>query len=262
MPLAWISSYPKSGNTWVRILLASYRQDRGVRLRWAGDGFKNLDATDPDLYDLFAEGRMLPLDDPRLLTVKTHLLPSAEVFEPYRDATTKVLHVVRNPRDIMPSAERFLTVSARHREAFARHFIAHRGMEGWQRYGYGTWPQHVREWTTPDVLRRHFPRAELCVLRYEDIKRDPVTSLHTAIEFLGLDRMPDLGRIRRAVGHSALDKLRAAERPDPDKPAFFGTGLSGQSLTSYGPGIEDAYQALLRDDPQFAGCVERFGYGG
>jgi hypothetical protein len=260
MSLAWISSYPKSGNTWVRILLASYRQDRKVRLRWAGDGFKNMDDTDPDLYDLFAEGRMLPLDDARVLTVKTHLLASAEILRPYRDATHRVLYLIRNPRDIIPSAERFLQISAERRAAFAEHFVVHRGWQGWRKVGFGTWPQHVLEWTSRDELRKYFPRAELCVLRYEDIKRDPVTSLYTMVEFLRLDTVPDLGRVRRAVEHSALDRLRVAERPNPHKPKFFGQGLSGQSLTAYGAEVEDAYRRLLRDDPQFAACAERFGY--
>jgi len=160
MSVAWISSYPKSGNTWVRLLLAGYRQDRKVRLRWAGDGFKNMDDTDPDLYDLFAEGRMLPLDGARLLTVKTHLLASAEILRPYRDATRKVLYLIRNPRDIIPSAERFLQIDAGHRVAFAEQFVAHRGWDGWQQVGFGDWPRHVLEWTSPDVLRRHFPQAD------------------------------------------------------------------------------------------------------
>jgi hypothetical protein len=260
MSLAWISSYPKSGNTWVRILLAGYRQDRKVRLRWAGDGFKNMDDTDPDLYDLFAEGRMLPVRDGHLLTVKTHLLASAEILRPYREVTSRVLYLIRNPRDIIPSAERFLQISAARRAAFAGHFVAHRGWEGWRKVGFGTWPQHVQQWTSPEELRTYFPHAELCVLRYEDIKRDPVTSLCTMIEFLGLDTVPDLRRARRAVEHSALDKLRMAERPNPNKPRFFGPGLSGQPLTVYGAEIEQAYLRVLTDDPEFAACVQRFGY--
>jgi hypothetical protein len=262
MSLAWITSYPKSGNTWARVMLASYLHDDQVRLSQTGWGAMHEGV--PDLVSMFVRGRMLPVADGRPLAVKTHFLPGSDVLVPYRTATRKVLYIVRNPRDVILSAERFMQVSPKHRTAFARHFIDNRGAAFWQSLGYGTWPQHVREWTSPERLGRHFPNAEVCVVRYEDMRRDPAGALHEMIAFLGFDAEVDPERVERAVRNSTLDKLRQDEQSDqsrkPDNNPFFGTGLTDQSLAGYGDDVEQAYRRLLIDDEEFASCAVQFGY--
>jgi hypothetical protein len=189
-----------------------------------------------------------------------------DIHRPYRSATTRVIYLVRNPRDVIPSAERVLQISPDRRAAYATHFIENRGLVPWQRMGYGSWVQSVLEWTSPERLQRHFPNAQVCVVRYEDMKRDTVGSLHKMVDFLGLDREIDPDRVQRAVQNSTLDKMRDAENKRDDarrhmelRP-FFGQGLSDQSLSGYGDGIEEAYQRLLREDSEFAGLATRYGY--
>ncbi|MFI6623072.1 sulfotransferase domain-containing protein [Streptomyces sp. NPDC050528] len=265
MALAWIASYPKSGNTWARILLASYLRDRQVELRMAQLGRGRLDDAVPDLVNVLRTGTMLPVAQPRPLAVKTHFLPGRNIHDPYRDATTKVIYLVRNPRDVIPSAERMLNVSPDRRTAYAKHFIDNRGVVPWQRMGFGLWTENVLEWTTPERLHQYFPNTELLVLRYEDIKRDTAGSLYKMIDFLGFDSELDSDRVQRAVDNSALDKMRDAERRDDslrhrDRNPFFGQGLSDQSLAGYGEDIEDAYRRLLREDEEFGSLAGQYGY--
>jgi hypothetical protein len=187
------------------------------------------------------------------------------IHRQYREATERVIYLVRNPRDVIPSAERMLHLDPEHRAAYARHFIDHRGLVPWQRTGYGLWPDSVLEWTSPERLRRHFPNAEVLVVRFEDMKRDTAGSLHTMVDFLGFDREVDPERVRRAVENSSLDKMRDAERRDEslrhlERRPFFGQGLSGQSLAGYGEDIEQAYRRLVREDEEFRSLTGRFGY--
>jgi sulfotransferase family protein len=262
MSLAWVASYPKSGNTWVRIMLSSYLQDARVQFHIAEMGILHDAVT--DLIDMFDQGRMLPVNRPGTLAVKTHFLPGAQVHRPYRSDTRKVLYLVRNPRDVIHSAERFLDVSPKHRTAFAEHFLDHRGVAAWRQVGYGSWPEHVQEWTSPARLRRHFPDADVRVVRYEDLKHDTAGALHEMIDFLGFDTRIDPDRVRRAVANSSLATLRDTERRDefrkPELKPFFGKGLSDQSLADYGARIEESYRRLLREDAAFAELTERFGY--
>jgi hypothetical protein len=262
--LAWVASYPKSGNTWVRIMLAGYVLDRAV------DGMATLNRTVPDFPQEFRHGRALRAEGTNTLAVKTHFLPTVEVMRPYRAATGKIIYIVRNPRDVILSSERFLHIAEEHRVAFAKHFLENRGVEDWRRTGWGSWPQHVNEWTSPDVIERCFPRAELCLVRYEDMRRDPVATLTTLVKFLELDGGADLGRVVRAVENSTLDRLREVERRDrsgtteafrANSPtSFFGPGLTGQSLAGYGDDVEAGYLRLFADDEEFAACAARFGY--
>jgi hypothetical protein len=264
MALAWIASYPKSGNTWTRILLASYLRDKQVEVRLAQLG--RFDDAVPDLVTLMRAGRMPPVDRSQPLAVKTHFLPGLGIHDLYRAATTKVIYLVRNPRDVIPSAERMLNVSPDRRTAYARHFLEHRGVVPWQRMGYGVWTENVREWASPGLLQQYFPNADLLVVRYEDLKQDTEDALRTMVEFLGFDSEIDPDRIRRAVENSALDKLRRQERQDDSlrfrdqNPAFFGQGLSGQDLTGYGDDIEQAYRRLLQEDEEFSSLAARYGY--
>jgi len=263
MPIAWVASYPKSGNTWVRILLAGYLQDGPV------SGMDNLQKATPDFGATFRSGRMLPLDGSDPVIVKTHFLPSVEVIRPYREASTKVIYVVRNPRDVIHSADRFLDIADEHHADFARHFIAHRGVQDWEQVGWGSWPGHVAEWTFPELLGRHLPHAEICVVRYEDLRRDPAAELQRMLTFLEIDA-GDPERVERAVTNSALDKMREVERKDSSpgtqafvrnsRTSFFGPGLTGQSLADvFGDDVEAGYRRLLAEG-EFAAVAARYGY--
>jgi hypothetical protein len=263
MSLAWLASYPKSGNTWVRLMLLGYLDDEPLDMSrkhdWHGDWSRS--SVVADLGEMLNEGVPWSPRQPGLTTLKTHFLPGAEVHRPYRETTGKVLYIVRNPRDVLHSAERHLGVSPQHRAAFARHFIAHRGFEGWRRLGWGSWVESVAAWTSPE---RYFPNAEVCVVRYEDMKGDAAGSLSTIVRFLGLDDQVDDGRIERAVRTSKLDRLREHEQrtssPHQKQNLFFGQGLSGQSLRDYGEDVEGSYLRLLDEDPAFADLVKRWGY--
>jgi sulfotransferase family protein len=263
MPLAWLASYPKSGNTWARLLLASYLRDKQVELRMAELG--RFDDAVPDLVSAWRTGSTLLADRSEPLAVKTHFLPGMSIHQPYREATTKVVYLLRNPRDVIPSAERMLQISPEHRAAYARHFVDHRGFVPWQRLGYGSWTENVLEWTSLERLQRHFPNADVLTLRYEDMKRDTAGSLYKMIDFLGFDHQIDPDRVQRAVRNSALDKMREAERRDDSVrdlrlQPFFGQGLSDQSLTGYGADIEDAYRRVLREDVEFGTLAGQYGY--
>jgi hypothetical protein len=214
-----------------------------------------------DLGEMLNEGVSWSPHQAGPVTMKTHFLPGVEVHRPYREAAAKVLYIVRNPRDVIHSAEGHLQVSPKHRRAFARHFIAHRGFEGWRRLGWGSWVENVSEWMSPE---RHFPNADVCVVRYEDMKSDAAGSLSRIVRFLGFDDPVDDGRIERAVRNSKLDRLREQEQrasaPQQKQNLFFGQGLSGQSLRDYGEDVEESYLRLLDEDSAFADLAKRWGY--
>jgi hypothetical protein len=259
MSLAWIASYPKSGNTWVRIMLLSYLEDKPMDMGRSRPVPANSKVV--DLAEILRQNVSWSPHRADMVTVKTHFLPGVDVHRPYREATSKVLYIVRDPRDVIHSAERFLDISPTHRTAFARHFIAHHGFEGWRRQGYGTWAENVSEWASPE---RYFPDADVCVIRYEDMKSDAAGSLSRIVGFLALGDQSDDGRIERAVRNSKLDKMREQEgrikTSEQDKNPFFGRGLSGQSLVDYGEDVEEIYLRLLDEDSAFADLAKRWGY--
>jgi hypothetical protein len=262
-PVIWVASYPKSGNTWTRALLASYVSERAVA------SLDELDSLVPDLTNLTRSGRLLP-HGPGPWIIKTHFLPDAEILREYESATAKAIYLVRNPRDVIFSAARHLDISPSRYADFAEFFITHRGVPEWARIGFGTWPRSVQAWTSPAESGRVLPSAQVLVLKYEDMWDDPVKTLGRIVGFAGLGHGTDPGRVERAVENSSLDKMRAAEKASantgirafrgPPLNPFVGQGLRNQSLASLGEGVEAAYQQLMTQDGEFARCVKQFGY--
>lgn len=267
--ITWVTSYPKSGNTWLRVMLAAYRIDGPI------EALDVLADHVPNFSVMLGEGRLLPTDSPTPLTVKTHFVPSRPVLQWYREAADKVVYVVRNPRDIIFSAARQLNIREEKKPDFARHFVANDGLSIWEESGWGTWPQHVREWTELDQVRQYFPAMNVLVVRYEDMRADPGAELYKVLDFLKLDDSVDSARVERAVRNSSLEKMREVEKRERNREyhtwvntsrnqyfgeQFFGQGLSKQSLAGLGADIEESYQQLLNSDGDFARCAKRFGY--
>jgi Sulfotransferase domain len=254
-PKALIASYPGSGHAWVRLMLASYLTNAQVA---ASD---TLDACIPDLHSLVDLGRLLPADNGRPQIVNTHFLPGVEVLEPYQSLTTKVVYLVRNPRDVLMTAARILGIKGPQAREFARDFIANRGVPFFREMSGGTWPQNVLEWTSPTIIRQHFPSVEVLAVRFEDMTAAPADKLRHVLEFLDLGETIDFERVARAVANSPLEGMQEAmdasdlrggrsrlgDRPH-DRPLHLGED------------IEAAYRRLLRDDEQFSGCAKRFRY--
>jgi hypothetical protein len=205
--VTWLAGLPRAGLNRLRIMLACHVLDGPVP---SSEGFID---TMPDFAALLARGRLVPVDAPAPLIVKTNLLPGSEVLRPYAELTGKVVYLVRNPQDVIVSAARHLRVDPALRERFALDFIEHRGLSLWAEHGCGSWPCHVREWTEPQRLHRSFPAAEVLVVRYEDLHADPARTLERVLRFVGpegvIDPEHDGPRVQRALRNSSPEVVRA-----------------------------------------------------
>lgn len=269
--IRWIASYPKSGNTWLRCMLVAYITDKAPQV-WT-DVYTEI----PSLEGMLRFGDMPPADSTKPVLVKTHLMADVPVLDLCRETTAKVLYLVRNPRDVLLSAMRMLSISRDDGErsrAFARDFIASEGlsmvMSLSPRAGIGSWPENVRSWTESSPGR--FPNADALAVRYEDLREDPVARLSGIVEFLDLGSPVDSERIRRAVAACTLERMRDLEKRSKERrggmsPAgpganseFVGEGRHGQSLSFMGEDIESAYRELRDGDSGFAYYAKQYGY--
>jgi hypothetical protein len=270
--ITWIASYPKSGNTWLRLMLASYLTKEPV----------NSVRTGPlnSLIPIVGGGSQsteggLPGDRTGPLLVKTHSHPGADALRPYRAETRKAVYLVRNPRDIILSMTKSGKAKQQQVDAefIAKAFIANRGkaLSGIeQEWGSWSWPENVRGWTTPAVAREHFPGIDVLTLRYEDMRADPHTVLHKVLDFIDLGEPIIPEYVAQAVDSSALDNLHAlfeqekkASQGGPKVKKFrAGQGKTNQSLATLGEDIEEEYQKLFAADDDFAQCARQFGYNG
>jgi sulfotransferase family protein len=265
--ITWISSYPKSGNTWLRFMLACYLTKEPVNSVKTGP----LNSLIPVIGGGSNSSDSLPADREGPLLVKTHSLPSAKALAPYRAATRKAVYLVRNPRDIILSLTNARGAKNVNPEDLARDFLANQGMPlSDTEYEWGNWPQNVHGWTTPEVVSGIFPGIEVMTVKYEDMRADPVTVFRQILEFIDLGEPVVQRYVEMAVESSALENMHTLwqnEQPfteDGRKVKKFraGQGLTNQSLAGLGADIEEGYQKLFAADDDFALAARKFGYTG
>lgn len=245
----WIASYPKSGNTWLRLALCSLRQGGAPVDFTQGGGFcpvaSSRAAFDDqlgvdscllteeeimDLRPLFYEQEAASATGPLLRKVHDAqaLTPSGEWLFPAR-LTLGAIYIVRDPRDVAVSLadhmgldlDAAIDVMARP-EAVLSRGTGTGTMQLPQRLL--TWSAHVSSWLDA-------PQLSPLLLRYEDMLRDLPGELARVARHLGWDATPET--IRGAAAQTRFEVLRAEEERSgfPEGVAtadrFFRRGIAG-----------------------------------
>jgi len=183
----FLLSYPKSGNTWTRFLVANLvcpekRPD-----------FSNINMIIPD-PEALSKRTLAKLPRPRIL--KSH-----EYFNP---RYPRIIYIVRDPRDVVLSQYHFQMKRKVIDESYPLLEFVQRFVDG-KTSIYGSWGENVAGWmatryNTPDFL----------LLRYEDMIADAPRELGKIADFLGIPRDPE--RISWAVEQSSAECMRELEK--------------------------------------------------
>jgi len=222
----WLASYPKSGNTWLRAIIATLVAGRPADINHmlflgvnAGGRFPFDDALGIDSVGLSRDQEtnlrprayeILAAEADRPLYCKTHdayqLTPAGEPLFPGA-ATRGAVYVVRDPRAVAVSSAEFAGKSVDETIAVMDHPGATYG--GWTtrlshhlRQLLLRWDEHVESW-----LDAPFP---VHLVRYEDILADPHAAIGALAAFLGLGC--NSHTITMAVEATTFARLQAQER--------------------------------------------------
>ena len=221
-----LASYPKSGNTWMRILLSHVLSDddpidiNRLLVSQSMTGRALLDAVQGVESAVLTEREIIALRSSLLHQLPLPALPLrfAKVHDagPFRhrkenpyppDSVAGVIYLTRNPLDVAVSyahhrgtdIDETISIMADPRNTLA----SQEGMFYLQLpQPLDTWSEHVRSWLDSDL--------PLIMIRYEDMLADPATQLHRVIDFAGLQVDPE--RIARAADAARFDRLQTQER--------------------------------------------------
>ena len=188
------------------------------------------------------------------LFVKTHMPHVvANGIELLPESLTKaVIHIVRDPRDVLPSYAKHMGVDLDIGLEWMADNYRHLSSND-RRIGelISSWDMHARSYLEADT---HNVRT----WRYEDMIEDPVKAFAEMLEHSGVE--PDLDRVAKAVEAVSLSRLREKEKAagfresSPHaKDQFFGKGGSNSRSK-----LEVRHKKGIRR--HFGRVMERLGY--
>ncbi len=241
----WIASYPKSGNTWMRLFLATLQGEGADVDLDRMDGTASIAVSRAelqrdldicladmsreeisDLRPLAYRGRAKAATRPIFLKVHDHYALTASgdaMFPP--DVTAGCLHIVRDPRDVCISlaAHNGVSIDRAIKQMGRPSYITGKKRNQTPE-NRGTWSVHAESWLAAPIRR--------LTLRYEDLLADPIARFTDVARFCGLsDALLD---IAKAVELTDFQRLAAkeAEQGFSERPEhmerFFRSGAAGQ----------------------------------
>ena len=270
--IVWLASYPKSGNTWLRVFLANYLVNAKEPLSINMVHKIGTGDTIAGAYHLVA-GRQIDLNDLNLVLhlrdrvlraivnnnadvnlVKTHnarVAPEGVTLIPDQ-YTRSAIYILRNPLDMVLSYARHYGIDAEEAARLITHpDNANAPTKVAAAQYLGSWAGHVKTWTS------YAPWPRL-LLRYEDMLEAPEVEFSKALAHLGVP--VDEERLARAIRFSSFDELQKQEessgfieRPQQSE-KFFGKGQKDQWKTDLDPALADMIREKMGE------TMKRYGY--
>ena len=191
----FFAAYPKSGTTWARFVLFEM-------LSGKASGFKATNQQMPGVGLHFNALRLLP-NGGRL--VATH--------EYYRKEYNRAIYMVRDARDVLLSEFAFLSALeyyTKDLDDFVKTFLFTCVS------AYGPWHKNVSSWLDSPIAKN----GNMLVVRYEDLRKDPVPLFGQMADFLGAKVSEE--KIREAVANNSIQNMRAKEDKEPVRASIKG----------------------------------------
>lgn len=273
----WLASYPKSGNTWMRVLLTNYlrnaeqpadinKLDGGpiASARTWFDEWVGIEASslDDDTIEALRPGvyRCMAREEQQTIFMKVHdawgVTGTGEpLFPP--EITGGVIYILRNPLDMVASCASHwgFTLNKAAESLCDTTFALHRTSEGLAdqlRQRLSCWSGHVTSWLDASRLPVH-------LVTYEDMCRNPEETFGAVVRFCGLPYCPE--RVTKTVFFSSFGELLRQEqingfqeRSPNSQGTFFRQGKFGSWREELPPDL------VARIIKAHSKSMQRFGY--
>lgn len=194
--IIWIASYPKSGNTWVRAMIAAllYSEDGVFKFNQLSKiprypdkrYFENFTEKYDDLHEIkkywLASQERINLSNETNFFKTHHMNCRIENYNfTNNENTLATIYVVRDPRNVVSSVSNYFSLPINE----SKNYLLTPRMLGrsfWNpsereaRSLLGTWKDNYRSWTAD--------RRNLLILKYEDLVNNTTKELNNIIFFL------------------------------------------------------------------------------
>lgn len=226
--IIWIASYPKSGNTWIRLFLEAYITDREPDMlytsrysigdrdkRWyQGASTKPLDDMPMGVVPMLRTAALLNLLNEYASSpvVKTHCarVVLSGVQQIPGHLTERALYVIRDPRDVAVSF-------AHHNDLSIDQAVEMLGDDTATHelsipLYIGPWDKHVQSWTNELPEESAGAPFDVTVVRYEDlVGGESALPVWCAVIAALSGSQADVARVKNALENTAFRRLKQLE---------------------------------------------------
>lgn len=181
-------SFPKSGNTWLRFLIANlFKREEEQNVT-----FKNINNYSCTSFDDFSKVNRFLLNKESPLFVKQHAGYSDIPNKDYK----KVIYIYRNGFDVINSYKHFIDAQQpnlyKNFDEFIKCYWSH----------YGHWGDHVKSW-----LFDADKDLEVFSISYEDLQQDAFSTVKSITKFIEVEFSDQ--HIRSAVQASSKENMKS-----------------------------------------------------
>lgn len=270
--LIWLASYPKSGNTWVRILLSNYLNDsdEAININEIDSSVisssraifdENIPFLSSDLYheeiDELRSSVYQSISDENenYVYIKTHdalthTQSGKEIFP--TESTRAVIHIVRNPLDVAISYANHSNIKINKSIKSLNNKTLNlsakaKGLNPQLRQKLLSWSDHYYSWKNT--------KSPYLLIKYEDLIENTEKEFKRIISFIYGEVNEE--KLKKAVSFSSFNQLKKQEKETSfrERPVnskmFFRKGKSGAWKDELTPpqikAIESAHSKVMQE---------------
>ena len=249
--ITWIASYPKSGNTWMKLFLKSYfsSENKSFSINSKTDDFFNIETFPVSKkfnelnidYKNFADIAKNWINMQSLINlnnknnyIKTHNAMCSINNHNFTDNenTLGAIYIVRDPRDIAVSYSAFLDLKLDETIDF---MLSPSCFEEdifenvrYKKSIMGNWAYHYNSW-------KNYNSREVIIIKYEDMLNDPKMTFLKVLSFLNkIDNIKiNKQKMAKAIDQTTFKNLQELEEKEgfdenPSNKSFFRKGKEGE----------------------------------
>ncbi len=261
--IIWIASYPKSGNTWVRAMIAAllYSEDGVFKFNQLSKiprypdkrYFENFTEKYDDLHEIkkywLASQERINLGDETNFFKTHHMNCRIENYNfTNNENTLATIYIVRDPRNVVSSVSNYFSLPINE----SKNYLLTPRMLGrsfWNpsereaRSLLGTWKDNYRSWTAN--------RRNLLILKYEDLVNNTTKELNNIIFFLKkfIDINTNDFKNKNIIKSTSFENLEKLESEGKFNEAAFNK-TKNQAVKFFNLGPKNTWENILEKSIQ------------